>query len=197
MTPFVVGVAGGTASGKTSVAEGLATRIGALLVSHDRYYRDAPDASVTNFDHPDSLETRFLVEQLDGLRRGETVALPRYDFTVHRRAPHVDVVEARPLVVVEGILVLADAALRGRFDLRVFVDAPDDIRFIRRLRRDMAERGRTVDGVIAQYLATVRPMHEAFVVPSKVHADVVLDGTTPIDVLVDGLVALVKERGRG
>jgi uridine kinase len=194
VTPFVVGVAGGTASGKTSVAERLARRFGALLVSHDRYYRDFADPSVANFDHPDSLETTLLVAQLDGLRRGETVSLPRYDFTVHRRAPEVDVVEPRPLVVVEGILVLADAALRGRFDLRVYGDAPDDIRFIRRLRRDLAERGRTVDGVVAQYLATVRPMHEAFVVPSKAHADVVLDGMAPLDGLVDGLVGLVRVR---
>ena len=191
MTPFLVGIAGGTASGKTTVALRYAARADALLISHDRYYRDFPEPRGANFDHPDSLETTLLVGHLRALRAGLPADLPVYHFPTHRRVPTTETVHPRPVVVVEGILVLADAALRACFDLRVYVDAPDDIRLIRRLRRDVRERGRTMESVVDQYLATVRPMHERFVAPSAVGVELLLVGTEPIDTLVDRLAAAV------
>lgn len=195
MTPLVIGIAGGTASGKTTVAHRFADRCDALLVSHDRYYQDFPEPRGANFDHPGSLETPLLVAHLDTLRAGKPAALPVYHFPTHRRLAATETVDPRPVIVVEGILVLADPDLCQRFDLRVFVDAPDDIRFIRRLRRDVAERGRTVESVIDQYLSTVRPMHLAWVAPSRAHADLVLDGTDGVEGQVDRLAALVAGRG--
>lgn len=180
MRPFVVGIGGGTASGKTTLARQLAAELDATLISHDRYYLDVPDPRSHNFDHPDALDTPLLVEHLDALRTGAPAELPVYDFAHHRRRPEVHRVQPEAVVIVEGILVLADPALCDRFDLRVYVQAPDDLRFIRRLRRDVAERGRTVESVILQYLASVRPMHEAHVAPSASRAHLVLDGTRPV-----------------
>lgn len=174
MKPFVVGIAGGSASGKTTLAELAAARTGAALVTHDRYYRDA-DAH-TNFDHPDALDTAALVAHLDALREGLPVELPVYHFPTHKRLPVTERLEPRPIVVVEGILVLSSAELRRRFDLTVFVRAAADVRLIRRLRRDIAERGRDMESILGQYLRTVRPMHDAHVEPSAAHAQLVLDG---------------------
>ncbi len=187
MRPYVVGIAGGTASGKTTLAERAAQRTGAALVTHDRYYRDA-DAH-TNFDHPAALDTAALVADLDRLRAGEAVDLPRYDFATHRRVVTTDRLAPGPLIFVEGILVLSEPALRARFDLCVFVDAAADIRLIRRMRRDVAERGRTVDTVLAQYLETVRPMHEAYVAPSAAHAALTLNGEASIEAELERLLA--------
>lgn len=189
MKPYVIGIAGGTASGKTTLAQRVAERVGAAILPHDRYYHDAPDPRTHNFDHPDALETGLLVRHLDGLRAGEAVEVPVYDFTVHRRAARRETLRPRPILIVEGILLLTDEALRARIDLPVFVDAADDIRLIRRLRRDVAERGRTVESVLEQWMGTVRPMHLAFVAPSKEHAALVLDGEGPIDVEIEALVA--------
>ena len=188
--PFVVGIAGGTASGKTTVARRVADRLGALLLTHDRYYRSA-DAH-TNFDHPNSLDTARMVADLDRLRAGTPASLPDYDFSTHLRRVEEDLVAPTPVIVVEGILVLSDPALRARFDLAAFVDAPADVRLLRRVQRDVAERGRTVESVFAQYLATVRPMHEAFVAPSVAHAHLVLDGTTEVEGLVEAVCARVE-----
>lgn len=196
MRPFIVGIAGGTASGKTTLATRLAVELGATLISHDRYYRDAPEPHRHNFDHPEALETELLVQHLDALHAGEAVDLPVYDFALHQRRSEVDRVDPQPFMIVEGILVLADARLCDRFDLRVYVQAPDDLRFIRRLERDVAERGRTVGSVIHQYLATVRPMHEAHVAPSLERAQVVLDGTSPVEGEVERLMAWLPRRGR-
>ncbi len=176
--PYILAIAGGTASGKTTFAEVLVARTGALLISHDRYYRDCPNAEGVNFDHPDALETSLLVEHLDALRRNEPVRLPDYDFVTHRRIAGKEV-QPRPIVVVEGILVLADPALVSRCDLTVFMHCPDDVRLLRRLLRDCAERGRTLRSVAEQYLTTVRPMHERFVAPCEAAADMVLDGLIP------------------
>ncbi|MES2638649.1 MAG: uridine kinase [Myxococcota bacterium] len=185
--PFVVGIAGGTASGKTTLAELVAARTGAALVTHDRYYHDA-DAS-TNFDHPESLDTARLVDDLDRLRAGAAVDLPTYDFPTHRRLATTDRLAPGALLVVEGILVLAEPALRARFDLCVFVHAAADVRLIRRVRRDILERGRSLESVLVQYLATVRPMHEAFVEPSAAHATLTLDGERDIEGEVARLLA--------
>ncbi len=192
MRPFVVGIAGGTASGKTTIAGAAAEALGALRLTHDRYYRNA-DAH-TNFDHPDALDTAGMVADLDLLRAGLHAELPDYDFSVHARRPERERVAPSAVLVVEGILVLADADLRARMDLMVFVDAPADVRLIRRVRRDIAERGRTVESVFAQYLATVRPMHEQFVEPSKEHAHLVLDGAGALSAETARLVAIVRAR---
>ncbi|MDP2315651.1 MAG: uridine kinase [Pseudomonadota bacterium] len=187
--PFVVGIAGGTASGKTTIAQRVADLTGAALVTHDRYYRDA-DAS-TNFDHPASLDTARLVADLDRLRVGEPVELPIYHFPTHQRLATTDRLIPGPLLVVEGILVLAEPSLRARFDLCVFVRAAADVRLIRRVRRDIAERGRDVESVLRQYLATVRPMHETFVEPSAAHASLVLEGESVLDEEVERLLAVL------
>ncbi len=185
--PFIVGIAGGTASGKTTLARLASLRTGAALLTHDRYYRDAhPD---TNFDHPDALDTAGLVADLDRLRAGLAVDLPIYDFATHKRLPTTDRLTPGPLLLVEGILVLAEPTLRARFDLCVYVEAAADLRLIRRVRRDITERGRDVESVLAQYLATVRPMHEAFVQPSAAHAALVLDGERPVAGELERLLA--------
>jgi uridine kinase len=186
---FVVGIAGGTASGKTTIAQAFAATVHATLLQHDRYYRNPPPTGPANFDHPDALETSLLIEHLAALREGVAIAAPVYDFTAHRRAEATDPVEPGGVLVVEGILVLADPELRARLDLAVFVDCPDDIRLLRRMLRDVAERGRTVDSVATQYLATVRPMHERFVAPSARHAGLRLDGLANVADSVARVVA--------
>lgn len=195
----VVGIGGGTASGKTSVARVAAERLGprCLLVAHDRYYHPKATMPVPgNFDHPDALDTGMLLRDLGRLRDGQPVDLPAYDFASHDRMPQSrwDHAPARPIVVVEGILVLAIPELRDTFDLRVFVDAPDDLRLVRRIRRDTTERGRSVHDVLDQYERTVRPMHERWVAPSRAHADLVLDGTSPPVHSVAQLLGRLEER---
>jgi len=202
-SPLVLGVAGGTASGKTTVARGLLEVLGdrAVLLTHDRYYRSLPDghdAATWNFDHPDALDTELLAQHVDELLAGRDVAVPSYAFDTHRRLPRPQwtVLPARPVVVVEGILVLAHEGLRERMHHRVFVHAPHDVRLVRRIRRDRAERGRGVDDILEQYMATVRPMHERYVEPSRGHAHHVLDGTRPVGELVEKLVSLVGDAER-
>jgi uridine kinase len=200
---LLVGIAGGTASGKSTIARQLADALGprGLLIAHDRYYRTLPDAFRGreldyNFDHPDALDNPRLVDDLSSLAAGRPVRVPDYDFTCCTRHDPSTWETLDPagieVVVVEGILVLAVQALRERFDRRFFVDTPADIRLARRLTRDIAERGDTVQGVIDQYLATVRPMHEAFVEPSRAHAEVVLDGTVDPAHSVDRLLTALR-----
>jgi uridine kinase len=192
---IVLGIAGGSASGKTTVSNALAVGLGdrAAVVYHDRYYRTPPidvPPSRWNYDHPDALETELLLEHLDALRAGRAARVPRYDFSGHRRSDGADVVHPREIVIVEGILVLADSALRRALDLKVFVDCAADLRLMRRLRRDVAERGRDALGVLDQYEQTVRPMHETFVQPSAVHADLVIDGSRPVAESTRAVLAL-------
>ena len=181
----MVGIAGGTGSGKTTLAKTIMGRLGegrAALISHDAYYRgfghlSFEERSGMNFDHPDALETPLLVSHIDALRKGETVEVPVYDFSTHTRRKDAAIrVDPRPVVIVEGILIFADRELRERMDLKVFVEADADLRFGRRMERDIRERGRSMESVMAQYLETVKPMHERFVEPSKRHADVVFKG---------------------
>jgi uridine kinase len=180
--PVTIGVAGGTGSGKTTVSNALLERVGARHIAflpHDAYYRDLEDIprtdnEVINFDHPDSLETSLMIEHIRRLQNGEAVEIPIYDFTTHSRTDRTKLVQPQPIILVEGILIFAEPGLRKLFDVRIFVDADADIRFIRRLRRDVAERGRTVETVMHQYLTTVRPMHLEFVEPSKRYADVII-----------------------
>lgn len=194
MRPFLLAVAGGTASGKTTIATSFASHVGALVISHDRYYRDCPEPGGVNFDHPDSLESDLLVRHLAALLAGDAVDAPVYDFAAHRRESARERLRPRPVILAEGILILADPEVRALVDLAVFVDCPDDVRLLRRMLRDCAERGRTVQSVAAQYMATVRPMHEQFVVPCKQDADLILDGMAPTEQEVARLVDVVMSR---
>jgi len=198
--PVCVGLAGGTGAGKSALAEALAQALGServLRIPQDAYYRDRAELPFDalarlNFDHPDALETELLVAHLAELRAGRGVELPVYDFARHRRAAETRRAEPRELVVVDGILALADGALRACFDLRVFVDAPERLRLDRRVTRDVAERGRSAESVRAQFAATVRPMHEAFVEPSRAHADVVLENASELARACEPLLARVR-----
>ena len=198
--PVVLGVAGGSGSGKTTVVrkvvEGLEPT-SACLLHHDSYYRQNPHLSLEqrariNYDHPDSLETSLMAEHLRELIAGRPVDVPIYDFTVHQRTTETRRVEPRPVVIVDGILVLAEAELRELMDIRVFVDTDPDIRFIRRLRRDTRRRGRTVESVVRQYQATVRPMHLEFVEPSRRHAHIIVPEGGRNSVAIGMLVARLR-----
>lgn len=182
MQPIVIGVAGGTGSGKTTVASRILDRVGTehiTYIAHDAYYRDLshlPERlrAQVNFDHPDALETELLVEHLKQLREGHPVEIPIYDFTAHVRTERKRQIDVAPVVIVEGILVFVEPELRRLFDVKIYIDTDADVRFIRRLRRDIEERGRSVESVCEQYLSTVRPMHLEFVEPSKRYADVII-----------------------
>ena len=180
--PLVIGIAGGSGSGKTTIASAVVADVGVgevAVLEHDSYYRhfeglSFEERSRINYDHPGSLETELLVRHLEMLLDGHSVEKPVYDFTTHLRSSETVTVEPAPVIVVDGILVLADSQLRALLDLKVFVDTDPDLRVLRRLQRDIEERGRTMRSVIEQYLATVRPMHLQFVEPSKVHADLII-----------------------
>jgi len=199
MQPIVIAVAGGTASGKTTVATKILERVGAehiACIPHDAYYRDLshlpPSARArVNFDHPDSLETELLIQNLRDLRAGRAVEIPVYDFTTHTRKRETRRVEPAPVILVEGILVLVEPGLRELFDVKLYVDSAADVRFIRRLRRDIEERGRTVESVCEQYLGTVRPMHLEFVEPSKRYADVIIPKGGFNEVAIDMVAARI------
>lgn len=198
--PLIIGIAGGSGSGKTTIAGAMLEDIGSgagELILHDSYYRDLSHLSPqeraqVNYDHPDSLETELLVEHLKALLRGEAIDKPLYDFTVHNRRPETERVEPKPVILVEGLLVLADQALRELIDLKIFVDTDADLRIMRRLERDIRERGRTLESVCEQYLATVRPMHLRFVEPSRARADLVIPEGYNIGA-VGTVLAMVRE----
>lgn len=198
--PLVIGVAGGTGSGKTTVVRRIMEALGdtdVTVLAHDRYYRDHPDLRLEergglNYDHPNSLETGLLVSHLRALREGRGAEVPVYDFTRHVRKSETESVEPGAAIIVEGILIFADSELRSLMDVKVFVDTDSDIRLIRRLQRDVAERGRTVPSVIEQYLSTVKPMHEEFVEPSKRYADVIVPEGGHNQVAVDMLLTLIR-----
>lgn len=180
--PLVIGIGGGSGSGKTTIAEALYGELGperSVLIFHDAYYRDQShlllaERSRLNYDHPDALETELLIEHLRELLAGRPVRRPTYDFKSHARAAETVEIEPAPVILLEGVLVLADPDLRQLMDLKIYVDTDADLRFMRRLQRDIEERGRSVDSVIRQYLDTVRPMHVEFVEPSRAHADLVI-----------------------
>ncbi|MDT5155980.1 MAG: uridine kinase [Acidobacteriota bacterium] len=179
---MIIGICGGTGSGKTTVANRILESVSTnevVFLQQDSYYRNLEQLpldfrEIANFDHPDAIDNDLLVEHVRALKAGEAVELPLYDFKTHSRVAETLHIEPRPIIIVEGILIFAEKRLLDEMDIRVYVDTPDDIRFIRRLRRDVAERGRTVESVIEQYLTTVRPMHTQFVEPSKRCADVII-----------------------
>jgi uridine kinase len=217
--PIVIGVAGGSGSGKTTVARSILAQVtgdqvpgaageesweaaGIACIQHDAYYRDAsrlPQAERArlNFDHPEALETSLLVEHLQALRRGEEVHIPVYDYRTHSRLDRRRRVRPEPVILVEGILIFAEPALRTVFDVKIFVDTDPDLRFIRRLQRDVEERDRSLEVVVEQYLHTVRPMHMEFVEPSKRHADVIIPegghNTVALEMVAARVRALLEE----
>ncbi len=201
--PLVIGIAGGSGSGKTTVAQTILQRVGPDRISflqHDAYYKDLsglPPAqrAEVNFDHPNSLENDLLVQHIQQLKDGQAAENPIYDFSIHTRTDKTYTVQPRHVILVEGILIFAEPALRELFDVKIFVDTDPDIRFIRRIQRDITERGRTVESVIKQYLTTVRPMHLEFVEPSKRYADVIIPeggfNTAAMDMVVARIEALL------
>src|ERR687898_576242 len=202
---LVIGVAGGSGSGKTTVVRRIVESLGTddvTVLEHDRYYRDRNDLrleerAALNYDHPDALETDLMVRHVTELRAGRTIEAPLYDFARHARQTGTEMLVPRRAIIVEGILIFTDAALRNLMDIKVFVDADDDTRFIRRLQRDIAERGRTVASVIDQYLGTVKPMHLEFVEPSKRYADVIIPRGGHNAVAIDMLLTLIRSLAAG
>lgn len=206
-SPLTIGIAGGSGSGKTSVTARILERLEhhrAVVILHDSYYRDIreyggkPPAEV-NFDHPDALETSLLVRHLEALRSGRAVDIPSYDYATHTRSPDTRRVESAEIIIVDGILIFADPALRDQMDIRIFVDTDADERLIRRIRRDTRERGRSLESVLEQYLKTVRPMHLQFVEPSKHWADIIIprggENSVAIDMVASRILEMLRTRG--
>ncbi|NNE34695.1 MAG: uridine kinase, partial [Rhodothermales bacterium] len=201
----VIGIAGGSGSGKSTVLSSIIRSLGRrqiAVLDHDSYYRDlthldADERSAFNFDHPAALETNLLCQHLDVLQRGFAVDKPTYDFEAHNRRTETETVEPRRVILVEGILVLTNAELARRMDIKVFVDADPDVRLMRRIRRDITERGRSIDSVLLQYESTVRPMHLEFVEPSKRVADIIIPrgghNTVAVDLILAQISALLDE----
>jgi uridine kinase len=204
-SPLVIGIAGGSGSGKTTVAQEILNRVGAshiAFLQHDSYYKDLSGLPPTqradvNFDHPNSLETELLIKHIEDLKNGQAVEVPIYDFSHHSRTEETFTVQPRGVIIVEGILIFAEAALRQMFNVKLFVDTDSDVRLIRRLQRDITERGRTAETVIKQYMSTVRPMHLEFVEPSKRYADVIIPeggfNTAALDMVVARIQSLSRE----
>jgi uridine kinase len=209
MNPITLGVCGGTGSGKTTVARRILERVGAHLVAHlphDAYYKEAghlppEERAKLNFDHPDALDNDLLIEHLKELQAGQAAEIPVYDFKTHNRRAETLRVEPQPVILVEGILIFADKRLRDLMDVKIYVDTDADLRLLRRLQRDIEERGRSIGSVINQYLSTVRPMHLEFVEPSKRYADVIIPeggfNEVAIDMVASRLRALIGDPSRG
>ena len=199
--PIVIGVAGGTGSGKTTIARAIAEKVNPsdiVIIQHDSYYKDRSYLPLSereriNYDHPEALETSLLLQDLKDLVAGNQVEVPEYDFTSHTRNKFGKLVSPAKIIILEGILVLADHQLRELMDVKIFVDTDDDIRFIRRLQRDTTERKRSIGAVINQYMESVRPMHIEFAGPSKKHADIILPGSNN-NVAVDMVVSMVRNK---
>lgn len=198
---MIIGICGGTGSGKTTLARRVIETVGrddVILVEQDSYYRNLADMPLderhqANFDHPDSIDSEMLMNHLKRLKRGQPIEMPIYDFKTHTRSDKTEHFDPKPVVIVEGILIFAELRIAELLDVKVFVDTPDDIRFIRRLRRDITERGRTVESVIAQYFATVRPMHFEFVEPSKRNADIIIPENGKQEIGIEFICSKIRE----
>ena len=199
---MIIGICGGTGSGKTTIARAIVDAVGSenvVLVEQDSYYRNLADMPLddrhhANFDHPDAIDSDLLVNHVKRLKLGQPIDMPIYDMVTHTRSDRVEVIEPRPVVIVEGILIFAEPRILELLDVRVFVDTPDDVRLIRRLRRDINERGRTFERTLDQYEKTIRPMHTEFVEPSKRIADVIIPEGGQTDTSVSMLCSLVREK---
>ncbi|MFZ0821230.1 MAG: uridine kinase [Candidatus Acidiferrales bacterium] len=197
---LTIGISGGTGSGKTTITNRLIQALSEdriLILQQDHYYKDLPhlpleERAKQNFDHPESLDTPLLVSHVRALREGGSIERPVYDFTQHRRVPATVHLEPRPAIIVEGILIFENAALRDLLDIKIFVDTDADLRFIRRMRRDVRERGRTAESVVHQYLSTVRPMHMEFIEPSKRYADVIIPEGGHNEVGIDLVIQKIR-----
>jgi uridine kinase len=197
---LTIGISGGTGSGKTTITNRLIEALSEdriLILQQDHYYKDLPhfpleERAKQNFDHPESLDTPLLVSHVSALREGSAIERPVYDFTQHRRVPATVHLEPRPAIIVEGILIFENAALRDLLDIKIFVDTDADLRFIRRMRRDVRERGRTAESVVDQYLRTVRPMHMEFIEPSKRYADVIIPEGGHNEVGIDLVIQKIR-----
>jgi uridine kinase len=200
MTRVVIGIAGGTGSGKTTVTRNIVSRLGldtVTTIQLDAYYRDLKDLAPaqrdqTNFDHPDSIELGLFIQHLEVLKAGEPIEQPIYDFTTHTRTEDTVTVVPGEVIIAEGILLFHDGGLRELLDVKIFVDTPPDIRLLRRIRRDIRERGRTLESVTDQYLRTVRPMHEEFVEPSKRYADVIVPEGGYNEIAIDMIATRIR-----
>ena len=199
---MIIGICGGTGSGKTTIARKIVETVGVkkvVLIEQDSYYRNLADMPLderhqANFDHPDAIDSDLLVNHIKRLKAGDEVEMPVYDMVTHTRSDKIDIIEPRPVVIVEGILIFAEPRVLGLLDFRVFVDTPDDIRLMRRLRRDINERGRTFERTLEQYERTIRPMHFEFVEPSKRHADIIIPEGSQMGVSVEFLCSMVREK---
>ena len=197
-----IGICGGTGSGKTTIARAIVDAVGrenVVLVEQDSYYRNLADMPLderhqANFDHPDSIDSDMLVNHLTRLRQGLTVEMPLYDFVTHTRLDKIIKIKPKPVVIVEGILIFSEPRVLDALDMRVFVDTPDDVRLMRRLKRDITERGRTFQRTLEQYERTIRPMHFEFVEPSKRHADIIIPEGSNTGVTVEFLCSMVREK---
>ena len=205
---LVIGIAGGTASGKTSVSEAIyrkyADNNSVIIIKQDDYYKDQSHLTMeervkTNYDHPLAFDNELLVKQLDDLKRGIPVEKPTYDFVHHTRSEVTEFVEPADVIILEGLFVLESEFLRKRLDIKIFVDTESDVRFIRRLKRDIEDRGRTLDGVITQYLSTVKVMHDQFIEPSKKYADLIIPeggrNFVAIDLLITKIDSIIEHAG--
>lgn len=201
MKPIIINIAGGTASGKTTVVDKISKLVDPKDISvicMDNYYKERNDISLEdrkkiNYDHPNSFDLELLYKDLKSLREGQSINCPVYDFTVHNRSNKTCHIEATKIIILEGILTLYDENIRGISDIKIFVESDPDIRFIRRLKRDMIERGRSMDNVIEQYLTTVKPMHDAFIAPTKRYADIIIPNDLKHDVAIAVLSAKIKD----
>jgi len=199
---MIIGICGGTGSGKTTIARAIVEAVGranVVLVEQDSYYRNLADMPLderhqANFDHPDSIDSDMMVNHLIRLKQGLSVEMPLYDFVTHTRSEEIEIINPKPVVIVEGILIFAESRVLDLLDVRVFVDTPDDVRLMRRLRRDITERGRTFERTLEQYERTIRPMHFEFVEPSKRHADIIIPEGSNTGVTVEFLCSMVREK---
>jgi uridine kinase len=199
---MIIGICGGTGSGKTTIARAIVDSVGmqnVILIEQDSYYRNLADMPLderhqANFDHPDAIDSDMLVNHIKRLKQGEPIEMPVYDMVTHTRRDETESLEPKPVVIVEGILIFAEPRLLALLDVRVFVDTPDDVRLMRRLRRDVIERGRTFERTLDQYERTIRPMHFEFVEPSKRHADIIIPEGAQTGVTVDFLCSMVREK---
>ena len=201
---LVIGIAGGTGSGKTTLMKNIVSNFGEVVtvLSHDNYYKRQDHLTyeqrcATNYDEPAAFETELMVAHLDALRRGQAIDCPVYDFTVHNRSDDTVRVEPRQVIIVEGILIFADEALRQRMDIRIFVDTDADVRLCRRIKRDVNKRGRSLESVLQQYQETVKPMHEMYVEPSKRHADLVVPEGGKNLVALDMILGRIRQHLQG